>query len=159
MNRRNTWCLTTWYKFDPRSHQVPYRDAQTPKVGCVYSFHLMEKKITWVIWKVKSNTQNLHWINTWATLHDLWTEHVVFLADNYLFTAAAHTQGSVFISHNDTWARATQITVTRQRLPKPFTLLLVAGHGALSPWVNESRAGQAGNDSRELRSRADDEAN
>ncbi len=86
----------------------------------------------------------------------------VFLPDKYLFTAAAHTQGSVFISHNDTCAVATQITVTRQRLPKPFTLSLVAGHGALSHWVNDSLMAELvkqGMVSQELRSQADDEAN
>lgn len=55
----------------------------------------------------------------------------------YMFTAAAHTRSSVFISHNDTWAVTTQITVTRQRLPKPFTLSLVAGHRALTSRLND----------------------
>lgn len=72
-----------------------------------------------------------------VALDNLWIERIVFLPDKYLFTAAAHTQGSVFISpHNDTCAVATQIT--RQRLPKPFTLSLLAGHRVLSHWVNDS---------------------
>ena len=94
-----------------------------------------------------------------------------FVADKFSFAAAAHThththththKGGVSISHNDTCAGATEITVTRQRLPRPFTLSLVAGHGVFSPRVNDSlMAGlvKQGMIREELRSRADDEAN
>lgn len=47
-------------------------------------------------------------------------------------------------------------------MPKPFTLSLVAGNGALSPWVSDSLMAELvkqGMILRELRSQADDEAN